>query len=184
MSLGDVDDLLDRAFRFTDTKSGTHLPYLLQAVRASKGLPMLELGMGQNSTLQLHQASCILGWPLCSYENNAEWMEQFTHLGSSLHLIEHVDDWEDVPYEATWGVVLVDQSPGAARGLCLPRLHRAELIVCHDTEGDPCYGWERVIPQFKYVRTFQSLWPWTTIVSNSVDVTGWPDPVSDANHTE
>ena len=154
----------------TYTKSGTHLPYLLEAARRTTG-PILELGMGVNSTLQLRH---FRGRGLYSFDNNAEWASQYFQYRDSLHRIAVVSDWSTVPYEMLpWGLVLVDQSPGAERGKCLERLRFvADVLVCHDSE-DPCYGYEEAFKGYRYVRTYKDLDPWTSIVSNYVDVSAW-----------
>lgn len=171
-----MDVRLAEAFAPTGYSSGTHRAHLLQAVVRTTG-PILELGMGPNSTPALHVAARVLQRPLHSLENNAEWAEQYEPLRGAFHQISVVSSYESVLEslcQMQWGVVLVDQSPGASRGPAAVALaHCADVLVCHDTEGDPCYRWEEALPQFRYQRTFADVIPWTTLVSNVLDVAAW-----------
>jgi predicted SPOUT superfamily RNA methylase MTH1 len=88
------------------------------------------------------------------------------------------DDWEKNPKpelwdnvgNQTWGVVFVDHRPGERRTVDIKRFsNKSDIIVVHDTEYIG-YGYESVFSDFKYRFDYKRYNTYTTLVSNSVDV--------------
>ena len=149
---------------------GTHLPLLLACAGLVDG-PILELGCGEYSTFALHE---ICRWKerlLVSLEQNPEWLERFLPLQTPWHLVERVDNWagcQRVDSEL-WKLAFVDHNDGARRYLEIGRLAKVPLVVVHDTENRD-YIYDLILPKFKYAYTDSRFSPWTTVVSNSIDV--------------
>lgn len=155
------------------TASGTHRPVLCEAIVRTTG-PILELGMGDNSTPPLHEVAEAHGRRVCSYDHDASWVARYSELLSANHQIEHVASWDDCPIEsARWGIVLVDHSPNERRIVDIGRLaEHADVIVVHDTQ-DGTFGYEAAFSSFKYRLDYRDDPPWTTLLSNYVDVSSW-----------
>jgi hypothetical protein len=71
-------------------------------------------------------------------------------------------------------VVLVDHGVDArARDLAiLAKSSRCGLVVVHDWDV-PVYNYDRIIPLFKHRVEDRSKWPFTAILSNTVDLSTW-----------
>ncbi len=153
--------------------AGTHRPVLCEAILRTTG-PILELGMGDNSTLPLHEIAKTYGRRVCSYDHDASWVARYSALRGDKHRIEHVTSWDDCPIESErWAVVLVDHSPNERRIVDIARLAaHADVIVVHDTQ-DMTLGYEAVFATFKHRLDYREDAPWTTVLSNSVDVSSW-----------
>lgn len=73
---------------------GTHRKFLLKALELTSG-PVLELGMGYESTPYLHKYCEAKGRFLYSVDHHFEWVQKFLYLQSSNHLIECICSKED-----------------------------------------------------------------------------------------
>jgi len=91
------------------------------------------------------------------------------------------DMWDCVGEDRTWGMVFVDNRPGAKRGPNALRLvKRAEIIVAHDTnQNDAIWPKDWINSR----RTDKPIWagrrvftdtrgPWTSVIQGDVDKTG------------
>lgn len=153
------------------TNFSNHRYLLWEALEATKG-PVLELGAGDGSTPYLREY-CEGSRSFSSFDYNMSWAKR--------HNAIHVTNWNDiVAWNLHWGVVLVDHSPGEDRKLALQRLTSVDIIVIHDSEP---IGWNasdyQVRPlfrNFKYVKDHipeEKGAPWTSALSNEIDVTKW-----------
>jgi hypothetical protein len=142
----------------------THLPVLMACVAATTG-PVLELGCGHYSTPILNQM--CRHRKVVSVESDAQWMAQFLDLQGENHQFM-ATDWTNLELpDLRWGVVFVDHAPAERRVVDIAQLmNKAELLVVHDTEA-PLYGYEAILPTFKYRYDYQRVKPWTTVVSQS-----------------
>ena len=149
-------------------RAGSHLPVLSTLLRKTDGA-ILELGCGYYSTPLLAWHSMAYGNLFKSYENDKTWAEKFADLGT-----EYVTDWDAVPIDdLQWGIALIDHRPAIRRHKDAIRLKdNATFIVLHDTEPeiDKFYAYRRVWGHFKYVTHFKRVKPYTTVVSNFVNV--------------
>lgn len=85
-----------------------------------------------------------------------------------------------VPGVRRWGVAFIDHGIAHLRGPCIEKLRdTTEVFVVHDTEQMKMYGYDAVLPKFKYAITARTRWPYTSIVSDVVDVTtdDWTKPL-------
>ena len=148
---------------------GSHQELLFACVARTKG-PVIELGMGNYSTRQLHQMCVPYNRPLCSVETNGEWASQFDDLKCALHGIQIVSGMEDYrPIDTSWDVAFVDHHPAERRRVDVLRLaEKTRYIVIHDTdlESDGIYGIRATIASFKYRLDSKRWTPMTTVVSN------------------
>ena len=149
---------------------GSHLPHLLKAVELTTG-PVLELGSGDSSTPHLHDVCERTGRLLLTVESDQGWLARYHHLLSGNHHFEfHADPSDVLERQKRWGVVFVDHSPGQTRrrAVALAR-PLADYIVVHDTE-ELGYGLEEILSSFKHRKDFRYSRPWTTVVSDSVEI--------------
>lgn len=154
---------------------GTHLyPLTAALLRAPPG-PILELGCGYWSTPALHGLCRVQGRQLLTADVDAGWLERFRVLECESHKLVHVTaSWDDLDLESQlWSLALVDHSPGERRPRDIERLRdHAGLVLAHDSET-PTYGYDAVFPLYKFRKDYDVVRPWTTILSNSIDVRGW-----------
>jgi hypothetical protein len=165
-----------------DWKYGTHTHPLLTAVLNTNG-PVFEMGCGDYSTPMLHEICKSQKKQLLSSDTSREWIKLFLDLESSFHKFTHVpvyeDDWEKNPKpelwdnignDTNWGVVFIDHRPGERRKVDIARFaDKTEIIVVHDTESS-CYDYESVFHTFKYRYDYKRYDVYTTLVSNTFDV--------------
>lgn len=168
-----LETKIRRLFAGVSGPYATHRPTLGEAVARTTG-PILELGMGENSTASLHAVAEISGRPVFSYDHEASWVERFVNLRSSNHQISCVNSWDSCPIESMqWGVAFVDHAPAGRRVVDIARLaDRADVVVVHDTE-DSTYGYDSVFHLFRYRYDDRDRRPWTTLLSNRIDVSEW-----------
>ena len=156
---------------------GTHRRLLFKALEATEG-PVLEIGVGYESTPYLHEYCAEHDRFLLSCETNAEWLEKFRYLESGRHeLLKVKADYTDAPVEACffWDVAFIDHGPDAQRHIeAMRAAQHAKIVVIHDTEPmHPAYLLERVWPLYKYrIDDKNNGCPegWTSALSNFVDL--------------
>jgi hypothetical protein len=153
---------------------GSHLPVLIKLVGMTDG-PVLELGMGFNSSPFLHWSCVPHNREIVSYDADAVYFRflRVTNFGYGSHKVVLVDKWEDAPIERPWDVVFIDVSPDEMRGECARRVaNYAKFVVLHDTEPEAVEkcGYDKIFPLFKYRFDYKVRKPYTSVLSNFVDV--------------
>lgn len=146
----------------------THVPILFDLITKSgamlgRKVKAIELGSGLNSTPMLSMAT-----DLRSYESDATWAHLMQRFGTKF--ISHYSqaNAEDCDVAFIDGAFIGENTHTRAEQV--ERLADVvPFIVCHDTETS-IYGYQHCLPQFKYKYTDMRLVPWTTVVSNSVDL--------------
>jgi len=134
------------------------------------------LGAGWYSTQLLSEVAKAQQRRLITLDTSHEWLSRFAPKGERLwHDLRLMESW-DAPlpelYEGKWGLVFVDTAPPLTRGKLVERLLRsADVFVLHDTESPGAYGYD--LSQFRCQMTDKAHWTWTTVASNTVDVTQW-----------
>lgn len=157
------------------TNYATHLPLLIKSVEATakEGKPILELGMGF-STMILHMMCKLSGRKILSIESDEKWYLENRFYASPNHLLMLAKDLKLVSnIDNEWGVVLVDHRPAIDRKRQAMRLRfNADIILIHDSEPeiDRFYGYSRIYKHFKYVYHYTDCKPYTTALSNTIDV--------------
>src|SRR3990170_7975910 len=135
------------------TAWNNHLPLLYLALEETGHGSVVEMGMGEGSTLWLHDYCTNNNRALFSYDSSEEYYNKFKHLQSSIHSLSRIDNWDNTPVQ-TVNVVLLDHAPGERRYVDLLRYKDLKgIMVCHDTEEPPCggdYQWNKAFPSFKY----------------------------------
>jgi len=136
---------------------GSHLPTLKKAVAQTNGWPILEMGVGPNSTPYLHYVSDEYHRHVTSYEVKPEHYELSKGYQSKWHDIKLSDSYNDAnigkQWNGIWGVVLIDHAPAERRIVDIMRVKdNAIMIVCHDSEmeSDWLYRYSDIYPLFKY----------------------------------
>lgn len=156
----------------TSIRYGTHLPVLMSVINKTKG-PVLELGIGFHSTPFLHFACLPANRKLVSYETDAGWAKNFNDFRSSIHDINHLDNWDKLNTNGFWDVILIDHAPNERRVTEVKRLsNSANYIILHDSdpEHDHVYKFSEAYPMFKYRFDYTQCKPNTTILSNFMDL--------------
>lgn len=151
---------------------GTHLPLLIKVVGASTG-PVLELGIGTNSTPVLHRLCAEQGRLVVSCDTDVNYIERLgPEYSDKFHEFYWIEDWDKADIEKPWGVVLVDHRPARRRYRDAARVAPfSEFTVCHDTElhRDRFYRWQRAFRHYKF-RFDDDGDPRTTVLSNFHDL--------------
>ena len=161
---------------------GTHLPMVAAVVNQTEG-PILEMGSGHFSTPMLHSLCMKTGRTLYTYDTDKKWLGFFRYVENAWHKLIYVpvyeDDWEKNPKpwlwngiggSTHWSVVFIDHRPGERRIEDVRRLRKnTDIFIVHDTE-EAGYQYEPTLSSFKYVYTFSKYRPYTTVVSDTVDV--------------
>ena len=157
---------------------GTHVPLLAACLLQTEG-PVVELGCGWHSTPLLHSFCAAHRRPLVTADDDPDWLARFRHMRRRWHAFVEVHDWDKSNlFAQRWSVVLVDHGQGHRRGYDTSRLaDLAGLIVCHDTQA-PEYGYADVLASFRHRFDDRGRWPWTTVVSNSDDLSWLRSPVT------
>lgn len=154
-------------------KWGTHLPLLVRMFDKTEG-DVLEMGTGNYSTPILIWLCEMSGRTLYSYESRASWYEKAKRQPSPFHKVIFCDNWATADIERHWGLAFIDHSPGRERHTDIKRLaNLADIIVIHDTEpeSEKFFRYRsKVFPLFKYRFDFTKYRPWTSAVSNFIDV--------------
>jgi len=168
-----------------DTSGGHpegHLPVLARCIletQATKG-PVIEFGLGYGSTLVLKEL--CRDRELFTVEGHGYWYTIFKGLESANHKIIMVDNFNSVPVDRQWDLVFIDHGDFPARGPLMEKLlGKAKLIVMHDTESE-AYNYNQYFHLYKYRFDYKIYYPWTTVVSNEIDVTKWELPVPQGVH--
>jgi len=159
-----------------------HLPLLarcIQETQLTKG-PVLELGIGYGSTLVLKEL--CRDRELFSIESHQYWHDIFKGLESPLHKFIKVPNFNEIPVDRQWDIAFIDHGEFPARGPMLQKLlGKAKFVVMHDTESE-AYGYNQYFHLYKYRFDYKIYYPWTTVVSNDIDVTKWEFPVPQGVH--
>jgi hypothetical protein len=155
-------------------QQSTHNLSLIKAVNATKG-DVCEMGAGFSSTPLLHWIT--LGRKMITYESDPDYARFARKFVSDNHRVRHTTHFNDVDYDRAWSVVFIDHSPKRprTRGDDAVKFKNVELMVLHDTEPESVenYGYQQVFDKYKYRCDWTLCKPFTTILSNTIDVTKW-----------
>ena len=143
---------------------------LIKALAATEGT-VVEVGGGVFSTPLLHWLCKMQDRRLITYENEQQYYDFSREFQSRQHSIRLIKDWDEMDFKSHRGVVFIDHHPEARRGLDALRFKDADIIVMHDTERPEKYNYDGVWEHFKYVYHWKDGKPWTSMVSNKIDVT-------------
>lgn len=172
----EIESRIRAAFAEVRNAYETHRPVLREAVlRVPHGI-ILELGAGGGSTPPLHEVSLITGRTVITLESDRAWYERFAHLHSENHAVLRVPSWDlldsGLVRELPYAIAFIDHTPPRRVTDIQWLAQRAQVLVVHDTESAD-YGYEKVLGTFKYSVTYKDHHPWTSVLSNFIDVSGW-----------
>lgn len=144
-----------------------HMFLLWPVLEATDGI-VVELGMGHGSTPQLNKYCTDRKRKLYSYDNTLDWVDKFRHFENDYHKLFLAHTWDDVEFDKI-DVLLIDHAPGERRKVDIKRFANiAKYIVCHDTEpaADHGYQMRSELNKFKYMKDYETIGAWATVVSN------------------
>jgi hypothetical protein len=176
----------------------THQRLLLASCLRTQG-PILELGCGWYSTPLLHEIARAQQRKVYTVDNNWDWLAEYQKFDTEYHEIILIGWWGELlkkVKEGYFGVVFCDQGQPAEREYAIRELvSKADVFVLHDTEEGFAYGYDRLLGysryndqkdfdkmrkkgvspygMFRYQWTDHCQKAWTTVASNTVDVTKW-----------
>ena len=152
--------------------AGSHIPILIKLVQMTDG-PVLELGIGYNSTPLLHWL-CGSNRHLVSLEGDEKWVKKFQEYNVDRHIVKHIEDWDKADIDNThWSVVLIDHRPALRRKVDAERLKdKADYILIHDSEPEinKFYRYTDIYPLFKYRHDYTAVKPNSVVLSNFKDL--------------
>src|SRR3989304_370754 len=155
---------------------GSHLPILVKAIERVPTKPVLELGMGWNSTPILHWLCKDQGRYLMSVDTDPKWITNFEDYRSETHDIflhtreESINTGMD---KLRWGVVLIDGRPARHRHkFAIKFKYSADIVIIHDSEPEinKFYRYDRIWDHYRYRYDYKKFKPYTTVLSNKIDV--------------
>ena len=158
------------------SQQGSHHDALLWCLRASTG-PVLEIGMGVESTPFLHHYCGAHGRSLVSLETAEKYTAEFQEYATPTHrlvLSESDEAFAVLRAHPHWGVVFIDgeaDARGAQLSLATPS---ADFLVLHDTEPSHATHYHytpRTWEPFPYLVIDKRGTPWTTVCSMTKDLT-------------
>ncbi len=149
----------------------THMGVLINVLMHSKG-DVIECGGGPFSTPMLHWLCKLQGRRLITYENHPDYHAFERQFQSQRHSVRLVEDWDKIDTTKRVGVVFIDHHPPERRMVELERFKdSADYIVIHDTERvSREYNRDEVFTMFKYRHDWKDCKPWTSVLSNSKDL--------------
>jgi hypothetical protein len=154
-------------------KYGSHLPVLLKVMSITSGA-VLEMGAGYVSTSVLHWICEPGKRQLLTLENDPQFYGMVARQYSGeYHQVRLVEDWNNVDLDLHWSVALIDHAPSERRVIDILRLADCtDYIVVHDTNRnqDKHYHYRDIFPQFKYRYDYTAVKPYTTVLSNRVNL--------------
>lgn len=138
----------------------THLPVLIEAVKAAKSKKVLELGCGDGSTPILR----AMDIELTTLESNYAWGEK--------HQAIVVPNWSGAYKRRKgkkYGVIFVDNSPWEARTEAIQAFkNSAEFIVLHDSDYYTKHLGIDFSENFKYHETYYPPHPYPAVTGPPV----------------
>jgi hypothetical protein len=159
----------------------THQGLLIKTLLRSKG-PVCEVGCGPFSTPLLHWVCKAMGRKLQTYENDKYYYDIFWKFRSRDHSIRFVENWDTMLFNGRWGrwgVVFIDHAPTDRRAIdAINFADKADFVVMHDSDATDI-NFDTVWPHYKYRLDWDVARPWSTVLSNTVDVTKWTKDYSD-----
>ena len=160
----------------------THIPAITWAMDLTGG-SILELGVGKYSTpliVLLANGRCVT-----SLEWDPEWYYKFMEEEDPKHVVTLMEtyDVEALPI-GPFGVVFIDHEPpqyADKKGFRYTKRmdaveyykDKAEVIIVHDTEDDwftQSLRWRTLRDSFHYTIEHRYLFPWTTLLSDTIDL--------------
>lgn len=151
---------------------GTYLGALIEIINKTTG-PVLECGMSIFSTPYLHFACSSAKRKIISYDNSLVQYNKWKAFENDYHKINFIDDWDKIDISGHWSVALIDHEPKISRKDVIKRLSLStDYIIAHDTQGrlENRYRYSEVFPLFKHRKDFTSERPFTTVLSNFIDL--------------
>ena len=148
----------------------SHRPILEHYARKTDG-PILELGIGDDSTPLLHEICKDKNRFLISVENDPAWRDKYSHYRCKNHAILYVDDWSKVSIfkDFFFSIVFVDVAPWEERiplvKLFKQQMNNVEYLILHDSEH---FTNNKIIDynDFKFWKDYHDYPPPTLVASN------------------
>lgn len=153
-----------RLLKHAESATGwnNHLPLVYLALEETHVGDVIEMGMGDGSTMQLSEYCKSKKRLLKSYDAKQEWIDRFLSYKGKFHEMILVDynSWSTV-YEVNKGatVILIDHQPERGRKFCAEQYKDSKcIVICHDAQPQPNagdYQYETIYHNFKYKIRFQ-----------------------------
>jgi len=136
--------------------------------------PVLELGVGWNSTPLLHWLCKEKGIQITSVESEKDWLNKFLMYMEDGHNFIYNKFDKPLDFEGEMGLVLIDHRPARKRRSSAKYFaDKAEFVLLHDSElaDNPAYKYTGVYGNFKYRYEYKGVGkPYTMILSNTIDI--------------
>jgi len=160
-----------------DHHYGSHTIVLLAVLYVTKSGPILELGMGSDSSPLLHRLAMDQKRLLISADSDVRWINYYSNytVNNTLHKLKHVAvssemgiEWatSGLADQQAWSVVFIDHRPGPRRLYELMLYaDRSDIVILHDTEKSLLYKYEKGLALYPYQYRFTKLKTYTDILS-------------------
>jgi hypothetical protein len=160
-----------------DHHYGSHTIVLLAVLYITQSGPILELGMGSDSSPLLHRLAMDQKRILISADSDLRWINYYSNytVNNPLHKLKHVHvssemgiEWatSGLADQQDWTVVFIDHRPGPRRQFELMLYaDRSDIVILHDTEKSLLYKYEKGLALYPYKYRFTKLKTYTDILS-------------------
>jgi hypothetical protein len=143
---------------------GTHQKILQEFILKTDN-PVLELGAGDSSTMQIHE------WTqnyILTVDDNETWLNKYIDLKCDRHDFAMLGEYED----KNWGLVFVDLSTQELRKEAILKYKDADYLVIHDGNYmfRDSFTKDEFSSLFKYWKEFDELFPTTVVASNKFEI--------------
>lgn len=134
--------------------------------------PILELGTGLFSTPFLHWACHDSKRELVSYDHNEHYVNLFKRFNADFHKVLFIEDWDKIKIDRLWDIALVDHDEDRRYKETERLANHVKYLVVHDTEPKTYKAnkYSEIFPLFKYRHDYTETKPYTTVLSNFVDL--------------
>jgi len=159
----------------------THQEALVRMLMRTEG-PVLELGIGEYSSVIMHEICEKQGRYLKTVTQDDKWHKKYEFLSAPMHEIvlipggRELEAWQNnaevikqVPNttEGRWGLAMIDQAPGSARVWTMHQIRNmTDFFLVHDTDEMQHYKYHSIFKTFKYSKWYKRLKPHTTVLSD------------------
>lgn len=110
---------------------------------------------------------------MTSYDNVEVWIRYFRDCRADFHDVKFIDDWDKLVIDKFWDIAFIDHEPYERRKVEAKRLsNNAKYLILHDSdpESEPLHKYSEIYPFFKYHFDYTLAKPYTTVLSNFVDL--------------
>ncbi len=148
----------------------SHIPILSSCLQKIEG-SVVELGSGFYSTNIINLYANLKKVKCLSYESFGDYA-MFLNEHNNYFDINYIKSYDDIDIRHNVDLLFIDHGPVERRKVDIRKYStytNIKMMLIHDTE-DAVYGYDSIWNLFKYTYHFKEYFPYTSLVSNCIDV--------------